>query len=68
MQAVILLFIGGILEGAFVGEEALLDCLDTAATYEAPAMCVTPTSDVMPHLGLRLEASIRPRPRPETIK
>lgn len=64
MQAIILLFVGGVLEAAFVGEESLLDCLDTAATYEAPAMCVPPTSDVVPHLGLTPDGSLRPQPRP----
>lgn len=65
MTPIILLFIGGTLEAAFTGEEALLDCLDTAATYEAPAMCVPPTADVVPYLGLRPDGSLRPMPRPE---
>lgn len=64
MTPIILLFIGGVLEAAFTGEEALLDCLDTAATYEAPAMCVPPTADVLPYLGVQPDGSLRPKARP----
>jgi hypothetical protein len=64
MTPIILLFIGGVLEAAFTGEEALLDCLDTAATYETTAMCVPPTADVMPYLGARIDGSLRPKRRP----
>lgn len=63
MMPVILLFVGGVLEAAFVGQEALLDCLDVAASYEEYAMCVPPTSDVAPHLGLPM-VSQRPQPNP----
>ena len=64
MMPVILLFVGGLLEAAFVGPEALLDCLDVAATYEDHAMCVPPTSDVAPYLGQRPTGDLRPRPNP----
>ena len=64
MTPIILLFVAGFLEAAFTGEEALLDCLDVAATYEAPAMCVPPTSDVAPYLGQRPTGDLRPRPNP----
>lgn len=64
MTPIILLFIGGTLEAAFTGDEALLDCLDVAATYETTAMCVPPTADVMPYLGARPDGSVRPMPRP----
>lgn len=65
MTPIILLFIGGTLEAAFVGDEALLDCLDTAATYEVTAMCVPPTTDLMPYTGARPDGSVRPVSRPE---
>jgi hypothetical protein len=64
MTPVILLFIGGMVEAAFTGDEALLNCLDIASTYEVPAMCVPPTADVVPYLGLQLDGSLRPMPRP----
>lgn len=63
MTPVILLYVAASLEAVFTGEGALAACLDTAATYEAPAMCVPPTSDALPHLGVELQTSIRPKAR-----
>ena len=64
MTPVILLFVAAQLEGAFTGPGALDACWEVAVTYEAPAQCVEPASEILPHLGLRLETSPRPRRNP----
>ena len=63
MTPVILLYVAATLEAVFTGEGAMGACLDLAATYEQPAMCVPPTSEAMPYLGMELQASIRPKAR-----
>ena len=69
MTPIIILLIAGTVEGAFVGEYALGDCLDTAVTYEQPGACVTAPSEVRPTLGLRLMGeNVRPMPRPLHLK
>lgn len=67
MTPIIILLIAGSIEGAFVGADALGACLDTAVTYEEPGACVTATSEVRPHLGLRLIENVRPMKRPPMV-
>lgn len=64
MSPVILLFVANSLEGAFAGYGALDACWAVAVTYEHPAACVEPTADAMPHLGLRMQTSPRPKRNP----
>jgi hypothetical protein len=64
MSPVILLFVASQIEGAFTGPSALDACWAVAVTYEAPAQCVEAPSEIMPHLGLRLETSPRPKRSP----
>ena len=64
MTPIILLFVASTLEGAFTGPGALDACFDVAATYEQPAACVPPASEVTPHLGLDLVSSPRPERNP----
>ena len=63
MTPVILLYIAANLEGVFLGEGALAACVDVAATYEQPGMCVPPTSEAVPYLGLEPDGSVRPKAR-----
>ena len=62
MTPIILLIVASQIEGAFTG--ALDACFEVAATYEQPAACVPPASEVTPHLGLDLVSSPRPERNP----
>ena len=64
MTPVILLYVAATLEGAFTGPDALAECWAVATTYEQPAACVPPASEAVPHMGLRMETSPRPKRNP----
>ena len=62
MPEIIILYLisTGLPEAVYVGETALMTCLNTALTYEEPVAREPPASEHMPYMMQQLLTSPRP--------
>lgn len=67
MREVIFLYLlaTGEPDAIYMGETALLACMEAAKAYEVDVACTHPDSSVRPYLAVPMTTSPRPKARPQ---